>query len=129
MWGAGVTGRCGRARWAQVPCYPGEHRARGTRGRGLREAGSGGGGGEARLAGWEVARAWRAAGPQLGERQVRRLPRRWGWRPGRRGRTLERGARGKGRRTSEEGTSFSEQAEPRWARSDGAAAAVRGKMD
>lgn len=27
------------------------------------------------------------------------------------------------------GASFSEQAEPRWARSDGAAAAVRGKMD
>lgn len=128
QWGAGVAGGCARARWAQVPCYPGEHRARGTRGRGLREAGCGGDG-EARPAEWEVARAWRAEGSQLGARQVRRVPRRWGWRPQRRGRTLERGARGKGRRTSEVGASFSEQAEPRWARSDGAAAAVRGKMD
>lgn len=63
-------------------------------------------------------------------RQVRCVPRWWGWRPGRRGPALARGARGKkGHRTSKEGASFTEQAEPDWARSAGAAAAERGKAN
>lgn len=98
---------------------------KGLRGRGLREDWAG-------KRGWQGGR-WRGRGGQQGSgvgRQVRRVPRRWGWRPGWRGPALARGARGKkGRRTSEEVAFFSEQAEPGRARSAGAAAAERGKAD
>lgn len=63
-------------------------------------------------------------------RRVRCVPRWWGWRPGRRSSALARGARGKkGRRGSEKGASFTEQAGPGWARSAGAAAAEPGKAN
>lgn len=114
------AGARGRSR-CQLPKTGSSRGARGGVACGRREGVAG------RVGGGEGVAGRRGSG--VGH-QVRCVPRRWGWRPGRRSPALARGARGKkGRRTSEEGASFTEQAEPGWARSAGAAAAERGKAE
>lgn len=114
------AGARGRSR-CQLPQTGSSRGARGGVACGRREGVAG------RVGGGEGVAGRRGSG--VGH-QVRCVPRRWGWRPGRRSPALARGARGKkGRRTSEEGAFFTEQAEPGWARSAGAAAAERGKAE